>query len=105
MVGAGGTEKRSQCCPLVVTTGYVNTMMPKSVGNEIVCPALFLGYIDITIFIVGDGDGNNVAGAHHCTTPVVTQRCPKMHLELFFRLKNGVVVDVNCAVLDLRKRT
>lgn len=89
----------------MVTTGYVNTMMPKSVSNESVCPALFLGYIDITIFIVGDGDGNNVAGAHHCTTPVVTQWCPKMHLELLFRLKNGIVVDVNCAVPDLRKRT
>lgn len=100
MVGAEETGERSRCCPLVVTASYVNTLMSK-----LVCSALFLGYINITIFIVGDGDGNNVAGAHHCTTPVVTQRCPKMHLELLFRFKNRVIVDVNCAVLDLRKRT
>ncbi len=55
----------------------------------------------LTIFIIGDGDGDNVASAHHGTTPVVTQRCPKMHLELLFRLKNGVIIDVNCAVLYL----
>lgn len=87
----------------MVTAGYATTPILKSVTNQFVLHC-FLGYIDITIFIVGDGDGNNVAGAHHCTTPVVTQWCPKMHLELLFRLKNGVVVDVNCAVLDLRKR-
>lgn len=55
----------------------------------------------LTIFIVGDGDSDNVASAHHGPTPVVTQRCPKMHLELLFRLKNGVIIDVNCAVFHL----
>lgn len=58
----------------------------------------------LTIFIIGDGDGNNVASAHHGTTPVVTQWRPKMHLELLFRLKNGVIIDVNCAVFDLRSK-
>lgn len=58
----------------------------------------------LTIFIIGDGDGDDVAGANHGTAPVVTQRRPKMHLELFFGLKNRVVIDVNCTVFDLRNK-
>lgn len=58
----------------------------------------------LTIFIIGDGDGDNVAGAHHGTTPVVTQRCPKMHLELLLWLKNRVIVDVNSAVFYLENK-
>lgn len=58
----------------------------------------------LTIFIIGDGDGDNVARAHHGTAPVVTLRCPKMHLELFFGLKNRVIIDVNCTVFDLRNK-
>lgn len=57
----------------------------------------------LTIFIIGDGDGDNVADPNHGAAPVVPQRCPKMHLELFFGLKNGVVVDVNRAVFHLAK--
>ena len=59
----------------------------------------------LTVFIVGDGDGDDVPNAHHCTAPVVTKRCPKMHLEFLLRFKNRVVVDVNCAVLHLEKRS
>lgn len=58
----------------------------------------------LTIFIIGDGDGDDVAGAHHGTTPVVTQRRPKMHLELLLGLENRVVIDVNCAVFHLRDK-
>lgn len=57
----------------------------------------------LTIFIIGDGDGDNVADPHHGAAPVVPQRRPKMHLELLFGLKNGVVVDVNGAVFHLAK--
>lgn len=74
-----------------------------SVNNKLVCPALFLSYVDITIFIVGDGDGDNVTSSDHRAAPVVTQRCPKMHLELFFRLKDRIIFDVHCAVFDLIK--
>lgn len=56
----------------------------------------------LTIFIICDDDCDNVPGTHHGTAPVVTQRCPKMHLELFFRLKNRVIVDDNRTVFDLR---
>lgn len=75
-----------------------------SVSYKLVCPVLFLGFVDITIFIVGDGDGDNVTRSDHRTAPVVTQGCPKMHLELLFGLKDRVVVDVHCAVFDLMKR-
>lgn len=59
----------------------------------------------LTIFIIGDGNGDNITNAHHGTTPVVTQRCPKMHLELLFGLKDRVIIDMNCAVFDLGHRT
>lgn len=75
-----------------------------SVSNKLVCPALFLSYVDITIFIVGDGDGDNVTSSDHRTAPVVPQGCPKMHLELLFRLKDRIIFDVHCAVFDLIKR-
>lgn len=55
----------------------------------------------LTVFIIGDGDGDNITGSHHGAAPVVTQWRPKMHLELLLRLENRIVIDVNGAVLHL----
>lgn len=55
----------------------------------------------VTIFIIGDGYSDNITSSHHGATPVVTQRCTKMHLKLLVRFEHRVVVDVNCAVLHL----
>ena len=88
MVGAaGGEDDKSQCCPLVVTQEHHHSV----------------GFMH-TIFIVCDGDGDDVAHAHHGAAPVVAQRRPKMHLELLLRLEHRVVVDVDRAVLHLDTR-
>lgn len=58
----------------------------------------------LTILVVGDGDGDDVVGAHHGAAPVVSQRRAEVHLELLLRLEHGVVVDVNAAVLHLRNK-
>lgn len=59
----------------------------------------------LTVFIVGDGDGDDVTGSHHGAAPMVPERRPKMHLELLLGLKHRVVVDVNCAVFHLGGET
>lgn len=55
----------------------------------------------LTIFVIGDGDGDDVTSSDHGATPVVTKWRTKMHLELLLRLKNRVIVDMNCAVFHL----
>ena len=70
-------------------------------------PSLVLGnrQMMFTIFIIGDGDGDDVVHPHHGAAPVVALRRPKMHLELLVRLKDRVVVDVDGAVLHLHGTT
>lgn len=57
--------------------------------------------VPLTIFVVGDGDGDDVPLADHGAAPVVPGRRPQVNLELFFGLKHRVVVHVNRAVLHL----
>lgn len=55
----------------------------------------------LTVFIISDGDGDDVVSSHHGSAPVVAQRRAEMHLEFLLGLINGVVVDMDRAVFHL----
>lgn len=55
----------------------------------------------ITIFVVGYGDSGHTDLPDSGSTPVIPERMAKMDPELFLRLKHGVIMDVDSAVLHL----
>lgn len=58
----------------------------------------------VTIFIVGYGDSGHVVLSDSGSTPVVPKRVAEVDPELFFRLKHGVIMDIDSTVLHLESR-
>lgn len=58
----------------------------------------------VTIFIIGYGDGGHAILSNSGSTPVIPKGMAKEDPELFLRLKHGVIMDGDTAVLHLESR-
>lgn len=60
--------------------------------------------VAVTIFIIGYGDGGHAILSNSGSTPVIPKGMAEEDPELFLRLKHGVIMDGDSAVLHLESR-
>lgn len=68
-------------------------------------PQFFSSALKFTVFVIGDGDSDDVIHTDHGSAPVVTLWGPQVHLKLLLRLKHRVVVNVHRAVFHLQDKS